>query len=180
VLAHALSQQRCVELLHCCTSRINPRAPGCCLRTTLQGDSALVLDALMYRRGISSKEISVSYHKATLLLAAFEHVDFQYIPRWGPSQDLLEVLAVWRTYWLHAGAGAPTYRGWLCKTTCISSKVLGDTCNVHHQQQSMLSYPVSSPGSTSPCWRLPAGPCLPAAAGSRTRWLTGWLRCPWT
>ncbi|WIA29900.1 hypothetical protein OEZ86_012369 [Tetradesmus obliquus] len=47
----------------------------------VQGDSALVLDALMYRRGISSKELGVSYHKACQLLAGFEHVDFQYIPR---------------------------------------------------------------------------------------------------
>lgn len=41
----------------------------------------MVLDALMYRRGINSKEVSVSYHKACQLLAAFEHVDFQFIPR---------------------------------------------------------------------------------------------------
>jgi hypothetical protein len=59
---------------------------------TRQGDSALVLDALMYRRGISSKEISVSYHKACQLLSAFEHVDFLFIPRWvgAPLQGMPE------------------------------------------------------------------------------------------
>jgi hypothetical protein len=54
----------------------------------LQGDSALVLDALMYRRGISSKELAVAYHKASQLLAGFEHVDFQFIPRWGSRLEV--------------------------------------------------------------------------------------------
>lgn len=52
----------------------------------MQSDSTIVLDALMYKRGISNREITTLFHKATLLLVKFDHVDLQYIPRceaWG-------------------------------------------------------------------------------------------------
>eukprot|EP00879_Flechtneria_rotunda_P010815 GHRR01011302.1.p1 GENE.GHRR01011302.1~~GHRR01011302.1.p1 ORF type:complete len:615 (+),score=222.39 GHRR01011302.1:450-2294(+) len=47
----------------------------------VQGDSSAVLEAVMFRRGIATKEMSVAYQKAAKLLACFDHVDFQLVPR---------------------------------------------------------------------------------------------------
>jgi len=49
----------------------------------LQGDSVTVLDALMFKRGMAVRSLSHLYQKAQLQLMKFEHVDMQYIPRWG-------------------------------------------------------------------------------------------------
>ncbi len=56
-------------------------APARILTLTRQGDSAVVLDAIMFRRGLGNKELAMLYHKATQLLMRFQHVDFQYVPR---------------------------------------------------------------------------------------------------
>eukprot|EP00775_Hariotina_reticulata_P004362 gene4362-4615_t len=47
----------------------------------VQGDSTIVLDAMMFRRGITGRELYLQYHKASKLLMGFQHVDFQYICR---------------------------------------------------------------------------------------------------
>jgi hypothetical protein len=111
------AQQQAQSTANCitdctCAGRPLPHHPPALpvVARTLQGDSALVLDALMYRRGISSKEISVSYHKACQLLTAFEHVDFQFIPRWvgwGACKMSWRALQVFvasvYTRWQHVG-----------------------------------------------------------------------------
>jgi hypothetical protein len=79
----------------------------------------------MYRRGIASKDIAVSYHKACQLLATFEHVDFQFIPRWARQALLCAVTicgccafhCVQRGSMLVAAAGiaalpVPLWLGW--------------------------------------------------------------------
>lgn len=47
----------------------------------IQGDSNLVLDSMMYKRGRESKFLAVAYQRACQLLTNFDHVDFQWVPR---------------------------------------------------------------------------------------------------
>jgi hypothetical protein len=56
---------------------------GILVSGALQGDSTIVLDAMMFRRGMASRELYLQYHKASQLLMCFQHVDFQYIARSG-------------------------------------------------------------------------------------------------
>lgn len=153
--ARAYACMRCstcaAQLAACTAAAIHASLPRC---SHAQGDSSMVLDAVMFRRGSSSRDLTLQYYIASQLLTQFDHVDFQFVPR--------QVA--------HAAAALAQGRAYVCCTPCVTVCLLVCMCS-----GCARNHPLPPLDAAAACM-LPA--CM--SSGRPTRWLTGWPTSRWT